>query len=161
MTATQSTIPGSSSPDGRTAGRQLPTTPLEERSLGELIATLTRDLSLLVHQEIELAKADLKVTATKAAAGGGALAIALGAVLLAAPVLSIAAAFGIHALGLSLGWSFLVVGGAYLLGGLALAGVAALTLRRAKPPKRAMASVKADLQALARKPQPAEVELRT
>lgn len=152
--------PGATAPDGRPKGRQLPTTPLEERSLGELMATFSRDLSLLIHQEIALAKADLKAGATKAAAGGGALAVAIGALLLAVPFLSVAAAFGFQALGLTLGWSFLVVGGAYLLLGLFVAAVAGLLLRKAKPPKRAMTSVKADLQVLSRKPPAAEVEVR-
>ena len=33
---------------------------VEDRSLGELVASATRDLSLLVHQEVELAKAEIK-----------------------------------------------------------------------------------------------------
>lgn len=39
---------------------------VEEQSLGELVATATRDVSLLIHQEVELAKAELTDQATKA-----------------------------------------------------------------------------------------------
>ena len=40
--------------------------PVDEQSLGELVATATRDLSALIHQEIELAKAELAEQAKKA-----------------------------------------------------------------------------------------------
>jgi hypothetical protein len=36
------------------------TASLADKSLGELVATATRDLSLLVHKEVELAKAEIK-----------------------------------------------------------------------------------------------------
>jgi hypothetical protein len=141
--------------NGRSKTRQIPTTPLEQRSLGELIATLTRDIALLVHQEIELVKADLAAGLKKTALGAAGLAVAAVLALFCVPVISVAIALGIHALGVSLGWSFLIVGGGYLVlaGGAAAVGLAAL--RRAKPPNRAVESVKADLHAIARKPTPA------
>ena len=72
--------------------------------------------------------------------------------LFAVPVISIAIALGIHALGVSLGWSFLIVGGGYLvLGGIA-AFIGIKMLARAKPSNRAADSVKADLHAIVRKP---------
>jgi len=128
------------------------TTPLGERSLGELVATLTRDLALLVHQEIELIKADLVTALKKIAAGAAGLAVAAVLALFALPVISIAIALGIHALGVSLGWSFLIVGGGYLLLGAIAALIGIRMLRKAKPSNRAAASVKADLHAIARKP---------
>jgi len=128
------------------------TTPLGERSLGELVATLTRDLALLVHQEIELIKADLVAALKKIAAGAAGLAVAAVLALFALPVISIAIALGIHALGVSLGWSFLIVGGGYLLLGAIAALIGIRMLRKAKPSNRAAASVKADLHAIARKP---------
>jgi hypothetical protein len=134
--------------------RVLPTTPLGERSLGELVATLSRDLALLVHQEIELVKADAKVGLLKAAAGAGGFAVALVALLLAAPILSIAAALGIHALGVTLGWSFLIVGGVYVMGAIMAAAIGVFALRKVKPHTRAVDSMKADLHAIARKPKP-------
>jgi len=134
--------------------RAFPTSPLKERSLGELVATLSRDVALLVHQEIELIKADLVATARKLAVGATGFVIALVGLLFAVPVLSIAAALGIHALGISLGFSFLIVGGAYVLFALVAAAFGMAALRKAKPPKRAVDSVKADLHAIARKPKP-------
>jgi hypothetical protein len=128
------------------------TTRLEERSLGELVATLTRDLALLVHQEIELVKADLLAAVRKFAIGAAGFAVAAVLALFALPIISIAIALGVHALGISLGWSFLIVGGGYLVLGAiaALAGI--MIIRKAKPSNRAAGSVKADLRAIARKP---------
>ena len=150
----QSHAPGGSESNGHKRERVFPTSPLGERSLGELVATLSRDVALLVHQEIELIKADLLATALKLAVGATGFVIALVGLLFAVPVLSIAAALGIHALGISLGFSFLIVGGAYVLIALIAAGFGMAALRKAKPPKRAVDSVKADLHAIARKPKP-------
>jgi hypothetical protein len=54
--------------------RETVTRPSADRSLGELFSELTRDLSALFHQEIALAKVELKQTATKAGKGVGYLA---------------------------------------------------------------------------------------
>jgi hypothetical protein len=129
------------------------TLPLEQRSLGELVATLSRDLALLVHQEIELVKTELVATLKKFAFGAAGLAVAGVLALFAIPVLSVAAALGIHALGVSLGWSFLIVAGAYLVVA-ALAAFIGLRMLKKKLPTRAADSVKADLHAIARKPTP-------
>ena len=40
-------------------------TPVDEQSLGELVATATRDMSLLIHKEVELAKTELAQQATQ------------------------------------------------------------------------------------------------
>jgi Putative Actinobacterial Holin-X, holin superfamily III len=128
------------------------TTPLGERSLGELVATLTRDLALLLHQEIELIKADLVAALKRVARGAAGLAIAAVLALFALPIISIAIALGVHALGVSLGWSFLIVAGGYLVLGAIAALVGIRMLRKAKPSNRAVTSVKADLHAIARKP---------
>ena len=150
MTTTQER----SGADGRPRQRVIPTTPVGERSLGELVATLSRDLALLVHQEIELVKADLRLGAIKAATGAAGLIVALVALLLGAPILSIACALGIHALGISLGWSFFIIWGAWMLIALVAAGAGLFVLRKIKQHKRAVDSVKADVQAIARKPNP-------
>jgi hypothetical protein len=134
--------------------RTIPTTPLSQRSLGELVATLSRDLALLVHQEIELVKTELKTGLLKGAVAAGGLVVALVFLLLAAPIVSIAAALGIHAIGVTLGWSFLIVGGGYVAGALFAAALGVMALRRVSKHKRAVDSVKADIQAIARKPQP-------
>jgi uncharacterized membrane protein YqjE len=46
----------------------------EERSLGDIVADLGRDMTTLVKQEIELARTELKEEATKAGRGAGLLA---------------------------------------------------------------------------------------
>jgi hypothetical protein len=55
------------------ATRPAPTAPAEH-SIGELLGEATRDLSTLVRQELELAKAELRVSAGQAGKGAGLLA---------------------------------------------------------------------------------------
>ena len=77
-------------------------------SLGDLLGEVTRDLSTLIRQEIELAKAELKQSGTRAGKGGGMLAgagIAGHFVLL---FLSIALWYALGEL-MGLGWSAVVV----------------------------------------------------
>ena len=64
--------------------------PLEERPIRELIAQLSRDGSLLVQQEVQLAKLELKEKATKVQAG--ATSLALGGLVLYAGILTLTAA---------------------------------------------------------------------
>ena len=68
--------------------------PAEERatnsSLGELLGEVSRDLSTLIRQEMELAKAEIRQTATRAGKGAGLLGGAGYAGLMAVFVLSIA-----------------------------------------------------------------------
>ena len=50
--------------------------PIDERSLGDLVATATRDVSELVRKELELAKAELAQEAKKAAKAGALFGVA-------------------------------------------------------------------------------------
>jgi hypothetical protein len=134
--------------------RVMPTTPLAQRSLSELFATLGRDIGLLIHQEIQLAKTELKSALLKSAVGAAGLLAAAVALVFSLPLLAVAVAFGIHALGVTLGWSFFIVGGAFVAVALFAAAIGSFALRRAKPRVNAMASMKSDLHALARKPNP-------
>jgi hypothetical protein len=94
---------------------QIPDTPptaahakADTTSLGDLLGEVTRDLSTLIRQEIELAKAELKQSGTRAGKGGGMLAgagIAGHFVLL---FLSIALWYALGEL-LGLGWSAVIV----------------------------------------------------
>ena len=117
----------------------------KEPSLGELVATMSRDLSVLVHDEIELAKAEITADVKRAALGAGFLGGGGFLAYFGALFLSVAAAFGIHELGLGLGWSFLIVAGAYfgLAGVLALMGVKSFT--KVGPPRRTIETVKDDI----------------
>ena len=96
-----------SSPMVRTSGSSaVPVT--EERSIGELMGDVSRDLSLLLRQEVELAKAELKESGSRIGKGSGMLAGAGVAAFLTVLFLSIALWW---ALGLVMGnaWSGVVV----------------------------------------------------
>ncbi|MCZ2524567.1 phage holin family protein [Streptomyces sp. NPDC059506] len=113
-------------------------TAADNRSLGQLVSSATADLSALVHDEIALAKAELRQDAKRGAAGGGAIAVAGVLALFSLPVLSFAAAYGIHNLGLGLAWSFLIVGGAHLLIAAVLGLFAKSKLGKVRPPERSI-----------------------
>ncbi|NXY95352.1 phage holin family protein [Streptomyces sp. BR123] len=113
-----------------------------ERTLGQLVASATAEMSALVHDEIALAKAELREDVRRGATGGISISIAGVFALFSLPVLSFAAAYGIHNLGLGLAWSFLIVGVAFLLLAGLLALIAVSKFKKVKPPERSIASVK-------------------
>ncbi|MBT2250162.1 phage holin family protein [Arthrobacter sp. BHU FT2] len=80
----------------------------ESASLGELLGDVTRDLSTLMRQEVELAKAELKQSATRAGKGGGMLAGAGVAGHFVLIFLSLALMFALGAL-MPLGWAAVIV----------------------------------------------------
>lgn len=113
-----------------------------ERTLGQLVASATAEMSALVHDEIALAKVEIKQDVKRAGIGSGAAIVAGVLVLFSLPVLSFAAAYGIHNLGLGLAWSFLIVGGAFwLLAGL-IGLLAVVKFKKVKPPVKTIESVK-------------------
>ena len=71
-----------------------------EETLGALIATASRDLSTLVRGEIELAKAEIRVDVKNGVTGGAMFGAAGFLVVLGVILLSVAAAYGLVALGL-------------------------------------------------------------
>ncbi|RAM36990.1 phage holin family protein, partial [Arthrobacter globiformis] len=77
-------------------------------SLGDLLGEVTRDLSTLIRQEIELAKAELRQSGTRAGKGGGMLAGAGVAGHFVLLFLSIALWYALGEL-MGLGWSAVVV----------------------------------------------------
>ncbi|MFE2142081.1 phage holin family protein [Streptomyces sp. NPDC059456] len=113
-----------------------------ERTLGQLVASATAEMSALVHDEIALAKAEIRQDVKRAGIGGAAISIAGVFALFSLPVLSFAAAYGIHNLGLGLAWSFLIVGVAFLLLAGLLALMAMSKFKKVKPPEKTIASVK-------------------
>ncbi|WP_370420267.1 phage holin family protein [Streptomyces sp. QH1-20] len=112
------------------------------RSLGQLVATATTELSALVHDEIALAKAELRQDVKRVGIGGGAIAAAGTLALFSLPVLSFAAAYGIHNLGLGLAWSFLIVGGAFLVIAAVLGLLAVAKFKKVSKPEKSIASAK-------------------
>lgn len=125
-----------------------PTTDAPDASIGQLVASIKDDLTGLVRGEVELAKAELREEAKAAGLGGAMIAVAALLGLIALVLLSIALVYGVDALGLTRGWSFLVVGVAYIL----LAGLLGLVARslfaRVKGPQRARESARRTAAAL-------------
>ncbi|MER8096517.1 phage holin family protein [Streptomyces goshikiensis] len=113
-----------------------------ERTLGQLVASATAEMSALVHDEIALAKAEIRQDVKRVGIGGTAIGVAGVFALFSLPVLSFAAAYGIHNLGLGLAWSFLIVGVAFLLLAGLLALIAVSKFKKVKPPEKTIASVK-------------------
>ncbi|KNH11091.1 hypothetical protein ACU18_18930, partial [Arthrobacter sp. ZBG10] len=77
-------------------------------SLGELLGDVTKDLSTLMRQEVELAKAELKQSATRAGKGSGMLAGAGVAGHFVLIFLSLGLMFALGAL-MPLGWAAVIV----------------------------------------------------
>ncbi|MET9733510.1 phage holin family protein [Streptomyces sp. NPDC006458] len=77
-----------SAPDGSPVGA--------ERSIGQLFASATTELSALVHDEIALAKAQLKQDVKRGATSGGAFTVAGAVLVFSLPMLNFALAYGIR-----------------------------------------------------------------
>ena len=121
------------------------TTPTGDKSLGELVATATKDLSVLVKQEVALAKSEIKKEVTAAGKGAGLFGGAGVTGLFALIFLSIAAAYGLHGLGLPLGWGFFVVGLVYLIAAAVLGLSGKKQISKVGPPERTIETVKDDV----------------
>jgi hypothetical protein len=83
-------------------------------SVGELFSDVTKDVSLLVRQEVELAKAELRESATRAGKGAGELGAAAVAGHFGLLFLSLALWWAIGN-GIGRGWAGLIVGAVYLI----------------------------------------------
>jgi hypothetical protein len=143
-----------SAPDGSPVGA--------ERSIGQLFASATTEMSALVHDEIALAKAQLKRDVKRGAVGGVVFAAAGAVLIFSLPMLSFALAYGIRT------WSdwnlavcFLLSFVANLLvaGALALIGwVFAKKAKKGQGPQKTAASVKESASVLQNvKPHPRQV----
>lgn len=120
----------------------------EERTLGQLVAQASDDLSSLVRAEIALAKAELREDARNAALGAGLFGGAGYLGLLATVTLVITVAYGLVAAGLQPWLAFLIVSVALLL----IAGILVLVgrsrLRRLAPPERTIRTTKEAIAAV-------------
>jgi hypothetical protein len=119
---------------------------VDEQSLGELVATATRDLSLLIHKEVELAKTEIAAEVKRAGIGAGFLGGAGFVGLFAFVFLSVAAALAIsEGADLPLWAGFLCIGGGFggLAGLLAVAGLGKVV--KVKGPQRTIRTVKDDI----------------
>ncbi|PPG68050.1 hypothetical protein C5C31_10410 [Rathayibacter rathayi] len=95
-------------PTGVHRSAQTPDERAGSTSLGDLLSEVSRDLSTLIRQEMALAKAELKESASKAGKGAGLLGGAGYAALMAVLFLSIALWWGLGTL-IGNGWSGVVV----------------------------------------------------
>jgi hypothetical protein len=120
----------------------------EERTLGQLVAQASDDLSGIVRAEIALAKAELRVDAKNAALGGGMFGAAGYLGLLATITLVIAAAYGLVAAGLAPWLAFLIVTVVLLLIAGLLALVGRSRVRKLKPPERTIRNAQATIAAV-------------
>jgi hypothetical protein len=120
---------------------------IDEQSLGELVATATRDLSLLIHKEVELAKTEISAEVKRAGIGAGFLGGAGFVGLFAFLFLAVASALAIsEGADLPFWAGFLCIGGGFggLAGLLALAGLGKVV--KVKGPQRTIRTVKDDLE---------------
>ncbi|HEY9371800.1 phage holin family protein [Streptomyces sp.] len=138
-----------------------------ERSLGQLVASATAEMSALVHDEIALAKAEIRQDVKRGVMGGAAGIGAATVLLFSLPMLSFALAYGINTWtgghngngGWNLAWCFLLSFAAnVLLAGL-LGLLAYLKFRKVKPPEKSIASAKQTAAVLGSvKPHPRPVQ---
>jgi len=120
-----------------------------ERTLGQLVADATHDLSSIIRSEIALAKAEMGADVKKAGAGAGLFAAAGLFVLLAVILLPIAAAYGLVAAGLAPWLSFLIVSGVFLVLGALLAVIGKSRLSKIKgKPERAIKNAQDTIAAI-------------
>lgn len=93
-----------------------------DQSIGELLSAVTQDLTTLLRQEVELAKAELRQSATRAGTGAGMLAGAGVAGHMVLLFISLSAWWGI-AQWIGQAWSALIIAGIWGLIAAVLAAV--------------------------------------
>ena len=91
------------------------TNPKDQPTIGSLLADATRDISSIIHDEIALAKSELRVSVRAGGWGSALLAIAAFVVLLAVVLVPFTVAFFLTMTGLHVAWAFLIVTIAMLL----------------------------------------------
>ena len=121
------------------AHREPVTTTGEEPTIGKLVVDASRDVSSLIKHEIELAKSELKVSVRAGGISIGLFAAAGFLVLLAIIMLSVAIAYFINLIfDIDLAWCFLIVFVLYVLLAGLLGFIGAKTIKKVKPPERAI-----------------------
>ncbi|MEU6577131.1 phage holin family protein [Streptomyces sp. NPDC046805] len=130
-----------------------------ERSIGELFASATTEMSALVHDEIALAKVQLKQDVKRGATSGGAFVAALVILVFSLPMLNFALAYGIRTWShWNLALCFLLSFAANVLIALVLALIGLVFAKKAKKsesPKKVAASMKESANVLQKaKPHP-------
>lgn len=112
-------------------------------SVGELLGDISRDLSTLMHQEVELAKAEVRESARSAGKGAGMLGGAGLAGWFVLLFLSLALWWVLGSTaGLGFGWSALVVAGVWAVIAAVLAAVGRGNIRRVRGVPRTVETTK-------------------
>jgi hypothetical protein len=120
----------------------------EERTLGQLVAQASEDLTSLVRAEIALAKAELRADARNAALGAGLFGAAGYLGLLGSITAVITVAYALVAAGLRAWLAFLIVTVALLLVAGILALVGRSRFKRLRPPERTIRTTKETIAAV-------------
>lgn len=119
----------------------------DEQSLGELVAAATRDLSLLVHKEVELAKTEISAELKRAGIGAGLLGGAGFIGVFALVLFSVAASLGLAAGADIPAWAGFLCIGALFGGGAGLfAALGVGKVVKVGPPQRTIRTVRDDLE---------------
>ncbi|GAB3063267.1 hypothetical protein GCM10027053_27410 [Intrasporangium mesophilum] len=125
------------------------TDPRQERTLGQLVASATQDISLLVRSEIALAKAEISVQLKKAGTGGGLLAAAAVIVFYSVYFIFTTIAEGLKALGLPAWAAYLIVTVFMLLVAALLAWLGVRKLKTVNPtPEKTIASTQQTIEGI-------------
>lgn len=121
---------------------------VDEPSVGELVAAVQRDLSLLVKKEIELAKSELRVNLKVGGLSIAMFGAAAFLLLLAVIMLSVGFAYLINLTGLDLVWCFLLVFLAYTVVAGLLGFIGYRKVRQVRGPQRAIHQAQETKEAL-------------
>lgn len=126
----------------------LPGDRVDDKSIGELFALASSNVTDLIRAEMNLARLELKADAKKGAMGAVMLVIAtvMGGIIVM--MLSFSLAYGLIAVGLWDWFAFLVVAIVYALLALALMWLARRIVKKITGPKRTQKTLKDDLSAL-------------
>lgn len=141
----------SAGPDA-TNGQHRANQPVEDPTIGRLVAETSRHLSTLLRSEIALAKAELKVSVVAGGIGAALLAVAGFLLVLVVILASVALAYALQRwFEIGADWSFLIVAGAYLLIAIVLALVAVGRFKKVSAPERTIETTKETVATLRRR----------
>jgi hypothetical protein len=119
---------------------------VDEARVRDLVSQLTGDLSRLMHQELDLAKVELRQEAVSTGKAAGMLGGAGFGGYLVVVFASLAAMFGLGAV-MALGWAALIVAGIWLVISAVLYVAGRSRMRRVNPkPEQTIETVKEDVQ---------------